>query len=39
MAVTGVNFALFYQLLGTEVGTLSSDVKIAFVCGSVFETV
>jgi len=39
VVVTGVNFALFYQLLGSEVGTLCSDVTIGFVCGSVHETV
>jgi hypothetical protein len=38
IVVTGVNFA-FYRVLGTEVGTLSSNVKIGFVCGRVHETV
>jgi len=38
VVITGVNFTLFYQLLGTEVGSLSSDVKIRFVCGTVHET-
>jgi hypothetical protein len=35
MVVTDANFALFYNLLGTEVDKLSSDVKITFLCGSV----
>lgn len=39
MVVTDVNFALFCRLLGTEVGKLSSDVKIALVCGSVHKCI